>query len=118
MKSLKFGDAILIVFIMILTLFFAFSEAKKGENAVVEVDGTVIKTIDLTHDSQFVYEGKYKNTITVKNGKVFVSKSSCPDNSCVHSGKISSSSKIICCLPNKLIIRFTNTNEKVDVISG
>lgn len=118
MKSLKIGDIILIAFLIVLTLFFIFFNTKKGEKAIIEADGTVIKVLDLSHDSQFVYEGKYKNTIMVKNGSVFVSDSDCPDKSCIHSGKLSSGSKIICCLPNKLIIRIANRNEKVDVISG
>ncbi len=118
MKTIKIGDIILIILIIVLTVFLGFLNSKKGERAIVEVNGNVIKTFDLSVDSQFVYEGKYKNTITVKNGEIFVFESDCPDKSCVHSGTIKTSAKVICCLPNELIIRVLSANEKVDVISG
>ena len=118
MKTLKIGDIILIVLIVLISVILSFVGIKDGEKAIVEVSGNVIKTIDLSVDSQFIYEGKYKNIITVKNGEIFVSESDCPDKSCMHIGPIKTSEKIICCLPNELIIRVTNANENVDVISG
>lgn len=118
MKTLKIGDILLIALIIVLTLLFAFLNSNKGQKAIVEVNGSVLKTFDLSIDSQFVYEGKYKNIITVKNGEIFVSESDCPDKSCVHSGAIKSGAKVICCLPNKMIIRVANADEKLDVISG
>ena len=118
MKTFKFGDIILIVFIIVVSLIIALSNTKKSGKAIIEVDGEVIKSVDLSVDSQFVYEGKYKNLITVKDGKIFVSNSNCPEKNCVYSGAAQTSLDIICCLPNNLLIRITDSNEKVDVISG
>ncbi len=116
MKQLKIGDIILILFIIALTVFLLFLNTNKGEKVVVEVNGEIIKTFNLSVDDSFIYDGKYKNTITVKDGKVFVSESNCPDKTCVNSGGIDTG--IICCLPNKLIIRVVESDKNVDVISG
>jgi len=118
MKKLKIGDIFIIVLILIITVFIAFFNFEKGDKAVVEADGKIVKTFDLNKDEQFVYENNYSNTIVVKDGKVFVSDSDCPDKSCVNSGTINKSNSVICCLPNKLVIRVIGTNKNVDVISG
>ncbi len=117
MNKLKIGDMILIVFILYLMIFVTLLNFESGDKVIIEADGDVIKTLDLSEDNQFVYEGRYKNTIIVKNGEVYVSDSNCPDKTCVNSGIINDSG-VICCLPNKLVIRIAKTIENVDVISG
>ena len=73
MKKLKIGDIFIIILILIITVFIAFFNSKKGDKVIVEADGKIIKTFDLNKDEQFVYENDYSNTIVVKDGKVFVS---------------------------------------------
>lgn len=60
------------------------------------------------------YEGR-TNQIQVENGKIRVSKADCPDNTCVHMGWLDSAVPIVC-LPNHLIIRFTEIPDEIDGI--
>ena len=118
MKKIKIGDLFLIALILFLTLFIALFNFNKGGNVIIEADGKIIKTLVLSEDSQFVYDGEFRNVITVKDGKVYVSDSNCPDKTCINSGKMNRIGYVICCLPNRLVIRIAGTTKNVDVISG
>ena len=118
MKIIKIGDVFLIAFVLLIAVILLIFNGQKGEKAIVEVNGETIKTFDLSVDSEFIYEGKYTNMIVVKNSEIYVAESDCPNKSCVHSGKTKTGAKVICCLPNKLIIRVIDSDKKVDVISG
>jgi len=43
--------------------------------------------------------------VTVKGGKVWVSSSPCPDQTCIKMGKIPDNGGFIACIPNRVIIR-------------
>ena len=117
--KIKLGD-VLIIFVILASTMLLFSlDFSHGNTALVEVDGEVVKTLSLEKNNEFVYKGKYTNVIIVKDGAISITESDCPDNTCVHTGKIKSSQKVICCLPNKLIVRITmNDKSGTDVISG
>lgn len=118
MKKPKIGDVFLVLIIISLTVFIALFNFDKGDKVVIEADGKIIKTFDLNENVQYIYEDKYKNIITVSNGEACISDSNCPDKICVNSGRIKNSNEIICCLPNKLIVRIITIDKNVDVISG
>jgi hypothetical protein len=74
-------------------------------------DETVLYTINLTEseDRTIVveYEGR-TNTIEIKEGKICVSQAECPDHTCVKMGTLNSNALPIVCLPNHLVVRFTD----------
>lgn len=102
--------AVIIIFISCIAGTYAVG--KPSENRVVEIvcNGTVIHTIDLetceNRDFVITSENGHVNTVTVKNGEIFVSYAECPDKTCVESGPLRSDILPIVCLPNKLIVRF------------
>lgn len=116
MKALKIGDYLIIFVIILLSAVLLLLPFDNGDTAYIVVDNEIIKKMPLSTDDSFVYNGKYTNTIVVKSGKVYVSDSDCPDKTCVYSGKTDSSDKVICCLPNNLLIR-VDKQGKTDVIS-
>ncbi len=117
--KVKLGDIIIIFVILVLAMLLFSLDFSGGNTVFVEVDGEVIKTLSLEKNAEFVHEGKYTNIIRVKDGAVSIAESDCPDNTCVHTGKIKSSQKVICCLPNKLIVRIVKKDKSgTDVISG
>lgn len=81
--------------------------AKPAGKAEVTVDGNVIRTLELTQDTDIVVEGYHggTNRIVIKDGKVHVSEATCPDKVCVHQGWIEHTGENIVCLPNHLIVR-------------
>lgn len=116
--KLKYGDLILTVIILIFAVLLLLPKSNYYDTVLLEVNGEIIKTFDLETDTEFIYKDKYYNKIVVCDGEVYISESDCPDHSCVHSGAIKNNNKVICCLPNKLILRLENKQAETDVISG
>lgn len=80
-------------------------------------DNAVLYRIDLQQSEDQVIEIEYEgrtNTIEIVNHQIHIVAAQCPDNTCVNMGWLDSSAPIVC-LPNHLVIRFTNTNETIDV---
>lgn len=113
----KLGD-ILIVALIVITAFFMIPKKSKGCTAVLEISGDTIKIFNLSKDTEYTFENEYKSTIVVKDGKISVKSSNCPDNTCVHSGTISHNGELICCLPNQMLIRIEGDPLEMDVITG
>lgn len=117
--KLKIGDILIISIVLISALLILFGGKKEqGDFAVLEIDGRIIKTFSLSEDTEYIYNGNYSNTISVKNGQIYISDANCPDKICVNSKSISIPNDVICCLPNKLLLRVVSDKSEVDVISG
>lgn len=72
-------------------------------------DGRLLHTLELTKDTRLTVESGYgTNVITVSGGKVVVTEATCPDGHCMRRGFCSSGAQIVC-LPNRLVLRFTDT---------
>ncbi len=108
------------VVLLAVIIFFAYLSRDKAAGAVAEIyqDGARIKTVSLAENQEFTVEGKYSNTITVRDGKIGITSSNCPGEDCVHSGWISTAGRSIICLPNGLEIRITSGNSDVDFVVG
>ena len=117
--KIKIGDIVLIIVIILLGfLIFAFQMQKISDKAEIFVDGKLYKTVDLNKNQQFEINNKYKNIVCVKDGKIFVLKSDCPDKTCVKSGKINKTSKIISCAPNGVVIKISGNKDASDISVG
>ncbi|WP_143319158.1 NusG domain II-containing protein [Clostridium sp. HBUAS56010] len=90
-------------------LFFAnqIIFSKPAKNAVISVDGEVVKTLNLNKDADMTITGYSggTNRIIVKNGEIQVSEASCPDKVCVHQGWVKHTGENIVCLPNHMIVQ-------------
>jgi len=80
-----------------------------GQIACIYVDGELERRIDLGAVAvpyEFVVETKWgHNTVRVERGSVRVSEADCPDQICVHQGKITGDDLLpIVCLPHRLVI--------------
>lgn len=68
--------------------------------------GQFLRVVDLSIDQTFqVDTNNGSNTVTVHNGKIAVTGSTCPDHYCQARGYCSGGADIIC-LPNQLVIQF------------
>ena len=99
-------------------------EALKDVNLTI-ADGEIFGIYALSENREIdVSRQGHSNHITIKDGKVSMTSSSCENQVCVHTGAISQTKDSIACLPNKVIIQIrsdSNENPKggdVDVISG
>ena len=98
--------------------FYLLMPGQTSTHAEILSGGTVIKTVDLRVDQEFVVPSAqgHWNTVSVKDGKIAVTEATCPDQYCMHRGFCNSGAQIVC-LPNKLVIRFVGEPE-VDMIVG
>ena len=113
---MKKGDIALIVIAAIFLSLWLIPETS-GSTVKIFVDGELYKEVSLSENTEIFVESQYgKNTVTVKNGEVFVTGADCPDKLCEKSS-IDKSGESIVCLPNRLSVTVEGENEKeVDVI--
>ncbi len=118
-KLIKKTDLLPLLIIVSVTflLLFAFSGEKPGY-AEIYHNGELIRTCSLD-DNGDIYVCGGNVRLTVSDGGIFVSESSCPDKTCVRTGRIHTGYQSIVCLPNKLLVKIsddnTNSND-IDVI--
>ena len=117
----KWDIAVIFVVVLLAVLvfsFFFFSETSEGAYAEIYRDGQRIKTLSLSENQTYVVDGRYSNTITVRDGKIAVTASDCPGGDCVSCGWISGAGRSIICLPNGLEIRVVGGSGDVDFVVG
>ena len=116
------GDVIAIAATLLLALsvFLAFlpGAAAPGAMAKIYLDGTLLRTVSLDVSQKFDVTAEYRNTISVREGKIAVTESDCPGGDCMHSGWVGSSGRSIVCLPNRLEIRIISGSGGVDFVVG
>ena len=80
-------------------------------------DGQIVAVLDLSEDTELTvpYRDGY-NTVSVKDGNVSVTEATCPDRCCMKYGAKSSGLPIIC-LPNRLVLQFSEQGP-LDGITG
>ena len=93
-------------------------QTAKALQAEIYLDGELVKTVRLTEEQTFVLEGEYRNTVSIKDGKIAISASDCPGRDCVHSGWAGSGGRSIVCLPNRVEIRIVAEHNGVDFVVG
>ena len=98
------ADGTLIVFVIITIIvssLFVYKKGVKSDCAVIEYNGKS-ENISLNKDRVFTLENGI--VIEVKDGKIRVKDSDCPQKICVKHGWLRFASDVIVCLPNKTII--------------
>lgn len=93
----------------------------RGRAVEIVSDGQVLYTIDLDRepdrDITVEYKGR-RNLIRIRGGQIWVEEADCPDHTCIKMGKLGEAGGPIVCLPNRLIIRYTEEGGDVDVTAG
>ena len=76
-----------------------------GATAVISApDGRTV--VPLSDDADYRIAGAVSDlTVRVEQGSVSVVESDCPDQTCVHTGRVSSTGEVIACVPNRVVVR-------------
>ena len=91
----------------------------QGQAQRVEIlsEGKVLYTLSLSLDQELtITTDRGTNTVIIRDGKVAVTEASCPDHYCMNRGFCSGGAEIVC-LPNRLVIRFLDT-QNIDSFVG
>lgn len=97
-------DAILIFFIIlaiIISALIVYRNGEKTEYAVIEHEDRS-ETVSLDEDR--IYNLENGMVIEVKDGRIRVKDSDCPQKICIKHGWLRYANDVIVCLPNKTII--------------
>ena len=122
----RFGknDAIFIgllfLFCVALSVSIYKGGAVKGSYITVTIDGHEFGPYALDEEQVFNAlnaEKEIMNTVTIKDGKAYMSFADCPDQLCTHQNAIMYDKQSIICLPNKVVVTVTSDDESdVDII--
>lgn len=93
------------------------SPAGRDSRTAVIRRGDVRYELSLDKDGLFCFDG-IDAEFEVKNGRIRLTKASCPDKICEKTGYIGSSGQSIICVPNKITVAVVGSDESVDVTVG
>lgn len=124
-KNLKFKNEIIFVVIILLiaTVFFGINfheNRKNGKFVEITVNGETYQRIPLNKNQtiQVKTKGDNLNEITIEDGEVYMSKSTCKDHLCENMGHVSIVGVPITCLPNKVVVTIKGDEENKDQIDS
>ena len=119
MKHKHFIIIFIIIFIVCILSYFLASTSNTGNFAEVYSDGKLVQKINLEQVSEpyeFTIENNGSfNSVSVSNGSISVSSADCPDMLCVKQGSIRNSTYPIVCLPNKLVVKITDSTPSEEI---
>ena len=110
---MKKNDWILIVLVAAVAGFFLVFQFLKPVQGTMEVeisiDGELYGRYNLEEEQKI--EIHDTNLVEISEGTVKMIWASCPDQLCVHHKKISKDGESIICLPNKIVVSVTGSDE-------
>ncbi len=114
-KSINF------IFIIAVILFFLIASVvttllkEEGDTVLIYQNSQLINSVPLSENREINVGGT--STVGIGDGYVYMKEASCPDKTCVHTGKIKDNSRDIICLPNKVRVTVTKKSA-IDAVSG
>lgn len=123
LKSLKKGDFVIFAVILLIAILCLIPFiSTQADQLVCEIseDNKVIHRIILNegYKDTINIETEHGNSvIRIENNSVWFEYSDCPDQVCVHTGKLNRAGQIAVCLPNKVIIKLIGEQNQIDAIA-
>ncbi|MGA1843919.1 MAG: NusG domain II-containing protein [bacterium] len=120
-KTLTRADLVVIVLLSIGTLlsFSLWCTREAGHRVVIVVDGRETGTFSLdSGHTTLQFEGaKGPFSIEINDGRVRMKDSTCPGKCCVEMGWIGCEGQMICCIPNRVILKIIGGTEAYDALA-
>ena len=126
---IKKADIVLLIIILVMGIplsVLSLTEGIGGDKVRISLDGEIYGVYPLGEDREIdVTEDGHTNHITIKDGQVSMSYSTCRNQVCVNTGAISETKDAIVCLPNRVVVEIISSDSgsigkggDADVISG
>ena len=108
-------SSIAIVLLLVLGAMFLFK--KEGAEVVVWIDGAEYATYALDKDREEEIPGALGTSrLIIRDGYAWMEEAACPDQICVHTGKIHYNTDMpIVCLPGKIIVSIRGGEESPEL---
>ncbi|HDL20040.1 MAG TPA: NusG domain II-containing protein [Nitrospirae bacterium] len=117
------ADVILLFLLLAISisgLIFIDNVMPQGTEVIIDVNGKQVYMLPLNTDKSVKVKGPLGDTLVeIRDGKVRITESPCPNKICIKQGWIKRGA--IVCLPNRIVVRVNSTkdgNRKVDAITG
>ena len=126
---IKKADIVLLIIILVVGIplsVLSLTEGIGGDKVRISLDGEIYGVYPLGEDREIdVTEDGHTNHITIKDGQVSMSYSTCRNQVCINTGAISETKDAIVCLPNRVVVEIISSDSgsigkggDADVISG
>lgn len=112
------SDIILILILIVANSVFLYNTVsfESADKANVFYENELVLEIDLTVDDSYIVDGVNGEVeITVKNGKVAITKETSPLNICSEQGYVNVNQIPLICLPNKVVVE--GSDSEVDGVA-
>lgn len=114
-KFINFIFIIAVVLIFVISLVVTNLLKEEGDTVLIYHNSELFKSVPISQNSEINVGNT--NTVVIENGYAYMKSASCPDKTCVHTGKIKDTSRDIICLPNKVRVEVTKKSA-IDAVSG
>lgn len=112
-KTLIFDISLIAVLLAVALCALLIMSLKREAGAVVVVtDGEHSVEYSLSENGEYTLAGG-GNVLVIEDGCAYMKYASCPDKTCVHTGKISKTGERIVCLPNKVTVVVKSEGEEI-----
>ena len=126
---IKKADIVLLIIILVVGIplsVLSLTEGIGGDKVRISLDGEIYGVYPLgEHREIDVTEDGHTKHITIKDGQVSMSYSTCRNQVCINTGAISEIKDAIVCLPNRVVVEIISSDSgsigkgrDADVISG
>lgn len=122
-RLINVRDIILIFVVLILCFLIIFIprffSSDNSKDAVILLGGEEIYRVSLTtsEDRTFILDEVPGMEFEIKDHKIGVIHSDCPDKVCVRTGFIDKSTQVIVCLPNRITVKIVDKNtDSIDIV--
>ena len=88
-----------------------------GQTVVFRQDGKEVGRYSLSEDRTVEIQGEYLNIFQIRNGRVWVVETTCPNHTCEAAGAISRSGASIICTPNHVSVTIEGSST-LDATTG
>ena len=114
-----FSKADLILFIILTltgiaaTVWIYFPKNRAATHLEVRQNGSIIMTLPLDTDTEQTISGKNggTNTFQISGQTATMLEADCGDHTCISTGKISHAGESIVCLPHRLVLQITSSDD-------
>ena len=112
---IKKADIILLIVILAVGIpmsVLSLTSGTGGDKVKISTDGQIYGIYPLNEDCEIdVTEDGHTNHITIKDGQVSMSYSTCRNQVCVNTGTISHTKDAIVCLPNRVVVEIISSEK-------
>jgi hypothetical protein len=120
-RSDRIVGVVILIALMLTIVFWIVIHRTPGTLAVVQVDGKVVATVDLTSREVQTLRitGVLGPLVIVTDGKgsIRVTEATCPDQICVHTIPARSPGDQVICVPNHMVITVEGKGTGIDALA-